>query len=432
MRVRDYICRAIPCMYSILNPYYHWMSWIVQSCGEIQRVKRNYKKVLHRLRTQVRDKKIKVLFLLNENSKWKCQRVYDLMEESSIFEPVIALTKADIDWSLANSEFKAKYLENIRFCDRRRLRYVEAYLIEHDRAVDLSIFSPDIVFYPHPWLLPPIQQPQVVSRFALTCYVPYYVICFGDPMSDSQQFLHRFVYRYFLLNKEWVDYFSEKRHKFPVAGEWVGAGHPILDLYQDHHGEIGELVIYAPHWSIPIKGMKCELHSTFLDTGEYMLEYAKKHPEIKWCFKPHPTLKNRLSLHPEWTEDRISAYYAAWEKIGMACYTGEYPDLFAKSRVMITDCCSFLMEYSALNKPLIYLVPRDGRIKFGKPTIPLSQTFYHAKTIPQLEAALDCIVLKNLDPNASRRNGVIRELSISNSRASEAIVQHIVDLITEE
>lgn len=432
MRIRDYICRAIPFLYPMFRTPIHWVRWAVQSCGEIQRVSHNYEIVLSRVRKSViSGRKIKVLFLFNENSKWKCQKLYELMDKSSYFEPKIALTKADVDWGLTQSEFETKYRENIEFCRRHCLQYVEAYSLFKDEAVDLSLFSPDIVFYQHPWIWPKIQEPQVVSRYALTCYVPYYVLCYDEPMSDSQQFLHRFVYRYFLLNQKWVDYFLSKRHGLKISGEWISSGHPVLDLYSDLRNEKCELVIYAPHWSIPNKKKDSANYSTFLSTGEYILEYAKNHPEIKWCFKPHPTLRGTLKHRVEWSVERINAYYEAWEKVGLTCYTGDYPDLFAKSRALITDCSSFLMEYSALNKPLVYLVSGKNRNKFAKANMPLVETFYQARNLSELENVLDRVILKQQDPHALRRSQIIAELGIAKSNASEVILQHLVNLLTK-
>ena len=429
MSIGDIIYRTCPFLCPPLRCAYHWFKWGVSSCCSLRRIRKNYGVVLQRLRAEARHRKLKVLFLFDENSKWKCQRVYELMEKSILFEPTIALTKGDVDYELTHEEFVAKFNANRDFCARRNLRYVEAYSCERDEALDLSAFSPDIVFYPHTWQLPQCQETLRVSQFALTCYVPYYVLFYDAPAMDSQRPLHQSVFRYFLLSDEWIRYFKRKSHGFMFAGEMVGAGHPILDLYKAGSAESGELVIYAPHWSVPNKIKPSECYSTFLRTGEIILDYARKHSDIKWCFKPHPTLRKTLEFCPGWTKERIDRYYGEWESLGVACYTGDYPELFRKSYAMITDCASFLTEYSAMDKPLIHLVSDKSHFRPGEPTLPLLNSFYQVRKQEELIPVLDKIILRREDPNRGARQKAAREMNILDSHASENIVRYLENLI---
>ena len=429
MNIGNMIFRAFPSLCPALRIGYHWLKWGWMSCGIIPQTRRNYQEQLSRLNVESRRRKIKVLFLFDENSKWKCQRLYELMERSSLFEPVVALTRGDIDWELPQEEFVRKFEGNKRFCERHNLRYVEAYVCESNQAVELSAFSPDVVFYQHPWQLPQCQEVRNVSRFALTCYVPYYVIFYDATEMDAQRPLHQLVFRYFLINNDWVSHFNCKRHGFPIAGQMVGTGHPMLDLYEGQKPNSGDVVIYAPHWSVPNKIKPTECYSTFLDTGELVLKYAKEHSDVKWCFKPHPSLRRTLECCPGWTKKRIDKYYGEWESIGEACYTGDYPEIFKRSCVMITDCTSFLIEYSTLDKPLIYLISNKSRFAPGKPNLRLINTFYQVRKQEELIPMLDKIILRREDPNREARQKAAREMNILDSHASENIVRHLENLI---
>ena len=64
----------------------------IMSISSILFVRYCYYYNVQRLRKRKKDKKIKVLFLVNEVAKWKAQTLYDLMEESGLYEPEIALT----------------------------------------------------------------------------------------------------------------------------------------------------------------------------------------------------------------------------------------------------------------------------------------------------------------------------------------------------
>ena len=119
-------------------------------------------------------------------------------------------------------------------------------------------------------------------------------------------------------------------------------GSPSLDVIKDIKSD-KNYVIYAPHWTINHENTIA--YSTFKETGKFILEYAQKHPEFNWIFKPHPLLKKALLDNVFMSEEEINSYYSAWESLGQACYNGDYFELFNNSQLMITDCCTFLMEY---------------------------------------------------------------------------------------
>lgn len=370
--------------------------------------------------------KFKVLFLLNESSKWKCHSLYEAMLRSGIFEPTVAITRADADWKLSKEEYRLKQIKTEVFCSSRGLCHVLAYDSDLDEAIDLRRFSPHIVIYSNPWKVAQCQQPQEVAKFALTCYIPYYVVCYDAPQMDSQQDFHRLLWRYFLPSGYWAGYFRECLEHRASAGEMVGIGHPMLDIFSDA-GDLfckDDLVIYAPHWSIP--GTGCEDYSTFLETGGFILEYAIAHPEFKWCFKPHPTLRIALVEHGGWAQSEVDSYYKAWEKLGTACYDGNYPALFHKSRALITDCSSFLMEYSAVNRPLIHLVSSRCRFEPAPPSKALFESFYSVRSVSELKSILRLVLEENMDLNRSKRFAAIKELNIWHVNAASDICDYLV------
>ena len=429
MRIRDQICKAVPFLYPVLRIPIHWVRWFYLGFREIPIVRKRYQATLLRLQRECKERKMRVLFLFNENSQWKCQHLYEVLDASDLFEPVIALTRGNIDWNLSTAEFSAKFKANMLFCERHGLRYIEAYSLSDNRPIELSVFKPDFVFYQHPWSIPDVQMPWYVSSYALTCYVPYYILVYTDPISDSQQFVHQFAYRYFFLNDYLVQYFTRKRHGFRIAGEWLGLGHPMLDIYANPLIEKSDVVIYAPHWSVHNKTIQGQGYSTFLEMGNAILQYAQKHSEMKWCFKPHPNLRRTLEFCDGWSREKVDDYYAAWEKIGVACYTGDYPAVFMRSLAMITDCTSFLLEYSSLNKPLIHLVSPHRRHDPAKVYNKLLDSFYQVKSLEDLHDVLKLVVEERKDPKSVERLAAITELNLLNSRASERIVDHLTGLI---
>lgn len=420
--------RSFPKLYGFYVQFIHHLKW--WKCrGLIRETKENYKYVLQRITKKISaGQPVRVLFLISECSKWKCQALYDQFAQSPNFEPIIAFTQTDLEEGTPKEYLEGRFEQLRAFFGKRGSSFVEVYSVNEDNAVELSAFSPDVVFYSTYWLIPECQQPQVVSRYALTCFVPYFLACHDAAQLDAQRLVHLLVFRYFALDKTWVHYFKRKSWGCPYAGEFVGLGHPMLDMFAEAKREFSrdDLVIYAPHFSILDYG---EQYSTFMETGRFMLDYAKSHPEISWCFKPHPHLRRILVKVARWTKEEVDAYYGEWEKIGIACYDADYPSLFMRSRALITDCSSFLMEYSAVNRPLIHLVRSDTKYKVAKPCRQLFESFYAVRDKKELETALKLVVEDFNDTKVRERDSVVNTLNLWHVKCSERIVSYLEEIL---
>lgn len=387
-----------------------------------------YAKDLRDIRKRIRGCKVRVLFPVDELAKWKLQSVYDFMKHSDKFEPMIVVTLAGILRRLSTEEQESMLDETYTFFKRRNMLVKMAYNVETRRAIDFRIFSPDIVFYNQPWDYAEIQMPDVVALYALTCYVPYFVLNYGHAGLDVMCEFHRELWRHFLLTKEWAKRYSRYARFWTHAGRLVGAGHPQLDYYYLHEDqfETTNMVIYAPHWSIGSEKYDTfGNYSTFLCMGRLILEYAKKHIEFQWVFKPHPGLKNALRESGEWTKGQIDEYWAEWEKLGVGCYTCDYPSLFVKSKVMITDCASFLPEYFATGKPLIHLISRNCKIKPAPPAKIYFDTFYQVRDKSELFSVLSRVVEQGDDYRRDERLAILEKVGLRGNYAAKNIVNAI-------
>jgi hypothetical protein len=153
-------------------------------------------------------------------------------------------------------------------------------------------------------------------------------------------------------------------------------------------------VIYAPHWSINHE--KTMAYSTFKENGEFILKYAQTHPELNWIFKPHPMLRKAILDNNFMQENEVDEYYSAWEKLGKACYDGDYYKLFTDSILLITDCSTFLIEYLATQKPLIRLRSKSA-VEFNSLAEEALKVCYNVDNNAELEKTLDLILKENRD-----------------------------------
>lgn len=397
----------------------------------VPRVRENYARALNRLRARAaRGEKLRVLFLCSESSKWKMQGVYDRLRADSRFEPLIAVSLYGWHDDLAAAERKMS--ETTRFFQERAMNPQPAYSASTHRAIPLSTFNPDIVFYDQPWDVMREHMPEIVSAYALTCYCSYAVTTLVMSKADCAQPFHRTLFRYFMQSDQWKDFAVELRGDLSVAGEIVTTGHPMLDLIHPEPRRPGapRRAIYAPHWSFPHPDNPNDLDiSTFLWTGRDILRYAESHPEIDWIFKPHPVLKLALQKSGAMTAEEIDAYYRAWERVGRVCEDGSYAELFNTSDVLITDCGSFLSEYAATAQPIVHLISPQAKQPINPISAKLLSTYYQVRKAEELIPALDAVALRGEDPNREARVAAARKLNLLSTSASENIVRRLESLL---
>ena len=417
--------------YEDMSRFFYFLRALLFRISEMSRIlalRCAYAKTLRDVRRRVRGRKVRVLFPVNEISKWKLQSVYDLMACSEKFEPIIALTLADVDWRKSSAEQEEKMEVNEDFFLRRGMQIALAYDVRLRTVKRYSEFGADIVFYNYPWVGVERQMPASCAVSALTCYVPYFVLNYGDSTFDVLQEFHQELWRHFLLTEEWAESYGKRVHFWTHAGRLLGYGHPQLDYYylRGDKFEDDNIVIYAPHWSINANGLQSmTAYSTFLDNAQTMLDYAKKHQEFKWVFKPHPNLRQILRESNAWTEDRIRDYWAEWEKIGTGCYTSDYPELFMKSKALITDCGSFLPEYFATGKPLIHLISPNRKIKPAPAAKLYFDTFYQVHDEKELLEALHRVLEQGDDYRRNERLAMLERTGLRGNYAAKRIVDYL-------
>ena len=318
-----------------------------------------YANIINRIRGGISSgRKVRVLFLVRQNSKWSYQSLYEALAQSGGYEVCVATSammrrKATAEQLAA---MEAETNENYEFFTRRGLHTVRAYA--GGNFVDLAVFQPDIVFYDQPWNLPRIHRPQRVSRFALTAYSSYSVEI-ADVAIDYTAKFHRLLWRYFTEDDS--NNRRYERYRRGNSANCVTTGHPKLDTCRQAASADGQKywrdmhkfkIIYAPHHTFDDDSLR---FATFQRNGRYILEYAKMHPETTWLFKPHPRFKEAVIRAGLMSSEEVEAYYAAWQEIGSVYTQGDYFDIFKTSDLMLTDCCSFLAEYLLTGKPLIRL-----------------------------------------------------------------------------
>lgn len=407
-----------------------WM--FVDVLVPVWKAKCRYAKVLRRLKIIKGQRRIKVLFVTGTPSKWKCQSLYDLMIKSTRYEPCICQTICDVEVSFCHAK-RVSHLDQCKaYYDARGMNYLEAYSREREEWIDLNEFDADVIFYNQPWDVASNQVPHHVAVKSLTFQVPYYVPNYGDVDFDVKTPFQRTLFGYCAINKSWAEFYQKSVSYGLFAGRILPVGHTALDPFYLNRGKysVKGTVIYAPHWSIDCPGNEnTENYSTFLTTGRAMLKFAKAHPEIKWVFRPHPTLRTVLARTGIWSVDEIESYYADWAAIGLLSVGGGYEQLLMESAVMITDCGSFLMEYACTGNPIVHLISSTCKVKPIKPSDDLWATYYQVRTLEELDAVLNEVVVRRQDPKREERLAKVRESGLLDNYAARNILNELDQLL---
>ena len=391
-----------------------------------------YARHIRRMRAKPKGEKIRVLFIVSEIAKWKEQKVYEVMERSGIFEPIVGLSAWNRQLSLSPAELDAVHNRAEIFFERLGDQTVRTVMVDGDKKVyrDLSEFKPDIVYYTEPWSPCEKQDPWTVSKFALTVYTPYFTPNYGVLSLDCHQLVHRLLYAYFTLNEAWSNAYRRSLRFVAHSTKFVPTGHPGLDFFANAPNirPRKNSVIYAPHFSFynPNQPDYPQRYSTFDKNRNEILSYAKQHPEFNWVFKPHPLLREWIKSSGLMSQKEVDYYFSEWAKIGVVCEAGDYQDLFLDSFAIITDCGSFLTEYGATGRPVIHLICSANKYTPTHLIKRLYDTYYQVHSIDEMQAIFGLVLENRKDPMKERRLAEARNAGILNSNAAHCIKHYFL------
>lgn len=408
-------------VYNLMRSKWHEFQRELRMRREKREIRHNYAKIVNRIRHYPPDRKIRVLFWVYETAKWKAQSLYDEMKASNDFEPIIVLSVTRDDLEFYGIRIREKLLADEKYYTSHGCRCITNFDFLNERPFPLVRYEPDIVFYHDPRWLFEEDSVRQTAKTALCCDIPYAIRTLaGDGLQNAPEH-HQLMFLQFPPTDAQSRFYRKSLPEWKWAGTSCAIGHPILDQYLQpaEKMESAEFVIYAPHWSFPLKGAKRPvILSSFLENGRQILEYAQRHPEFKWVFKPHPLLYKELVKRGVWSKEDVDAYYEEWGKIGTVCTDGDYIRLFRNAKALITDCGSFLVEFPMTGKPLIRLIPQ----KLDYPLFPafekLYNSFYEVRNLDEMYSAFAQVLERGEDPRKEERLNAFQKLGLMGNGSS--------------
>lgn len=390
-------------------------------------VQKNYASVIRRLQAKFGKQKIKVGFLINEQAKWQYQSLYEDMEISPYFEPIVLVTKL-VPESRDKKDFHKSLEACYDFFKHKNMNVRCVYDVEKSRYFSAKELGVDILFYQQPWYIHDAQHPINVSKYALTCYVPYGMHLIRFFASYIHEF-HHLLWKMFVEHEDVIAYLqsvsSDKVTNCAVVG------YSKLDVYLEKDKPVANdkiTLIYAPHHSFEKDGLSC---ATFEQNGMDILRMARKYKDkINWIFKPHPRFKHAVISNKIMTEAEMENYYAEWRKFAVIYDSGDYFDIFKKSSGLITDCVSFLGEYLPSGHPVFHLLSAGGNFNdFAQSII---DTYYKIHNMLELEDALQKVIFEGKDTLKEKRLAQVAKILDKKEKTSTRIIRNLTSALAKK
>ena len=96
-----------------------------------------------------------------------------------------------------------------------------------------------------------------------------------------------------------------------------------------------------------------------------------------------------------------------------------------KSKALITDCGSFLIEYFVTGKPLIHLISPTVKVQ----PIPVAKryfdTWYKVRDLEEMTKTFETVLERGKDPMREGRLAVLSRAGLSDQYAAEKILKYL-------
>lgn len=380
-------------------------------------------------------KTINVVFFVLYESMWKCDGLYNLLEQSEKFVPFIISTpypNHPIQFSKDNQE----KLEV--FFLKKGYRFVKGYDFENNCWFDVKSINPDIIFYQQPYNAG--YSGFKIESFwdqSLFGYIPYCYDLEKTPVFYNN-LLQNIAWKVFLPTL----YEKEIEGQILLNGgiNLVATGYPLADkliskdkcdlsIWKNNDCAL-KRVIWAPHHSIlendPLN------YSNFLRIADEMYELAIHYKDkIQFAFKPHPVLKRKLYKLDSWGVNRTNDYYKKWnEAPNCTLVEGDYIDYFLSSHGMIHDSASFTAEYLYTLKPVMYIAKKGHKKFLNDFGIMCYDKHYKGSTINEIKEFLDDVIINGNDIMYSERESFLRKYLMPLN--GKSVAQNMYDVFSSD
>ena len=306
----------------------------------------------------------RVVFVVQHGPSWSStESVYAAFAADPAWETtVVGMPYIHPFYTPAESERDAIF----EFLAKQRIPHVrwDAFRLEPNFADILFLQNPYDITRPEGWRVPDLLK--LVPRLA---YVPYALEIGGGEENATLQMnlpLQRVAWMVFARSSQHKAMFA--RHCAGGNAHVVVTGHPKMDavLGQLPAPDPGltafaagrKLVVWNPQFDVRLNGTAFGSgYSTFLRWRDFLPDEFARRPDMALVIRPHPLFFAALDDRGIWNRAQKDAFLRRCTTTGniQIDRRPSYLPVFGASAAMISDASSFILEYGATGKPLLYL-----------------------------------------------------------------------------
>ena len=409
----------------------------VDSRFSAKNIYKKYSRTIKKLQADYKKRRLRVVFLISDSSKWQYDSLYHEFDKDKNFEPLILVEPIDVLLKKEGAQINYKNIlkSDFDFFKNRGFNVQYAFDVQKEKYIDLKKFNPDMVFYQQPYGIPKCHDTEKVSDFAL-CFLAAYGSCISNGKNEYIEPMYKEVLRYFVDNdyaKANLELHGCKKENIVVSGQSKSDAYlkPVNYSNQIWKTENKKRIIWAPHFSFS-KNSTLKF-GTFDLYYDFFLNYAKNHNEFEFIFKPHPELFRFIVKDGLMSKAVADDYFKRWGELSNAQVydKGDYFDMFRTSDLLITDCNSFLFEYLPTLKPVIHLVNKYsvGFNPFGQM---ITKGYYDAENKKEIEELIQNLLFNEKDFLLPIRKKALEKIQKNGTKkVSEIIFEEVTGIIKE-
>lgn len=369
------------------------------------------------LKRVISKQKLNVVFFAFERTAWKYDQLYKFFEQDERFQPAIAICPFK---NCAIEIMVQEMARTSQFLTAKNFNVVKTYNEQTGEWLDVKkVLQPDIIFFTNPHKL--TKDDYYITNYInyLTCYLPYTFQISNLYELQYNQLFHNLIWKAFYptnIHQEMARKYARNRGRNVVISGYSGTdllqdkSYTPKDSWKIKSRDI-KRIIWAPHHTID-NDTGFLAFSNFLVYHQEILNIAIKYAgKIQIAFKPHPFLRTKLILEKDWGIEKTDAYYSKWDNLPNGqLESSDYADLFLTSDAMIHDSSSFMAEYLAVNKPVLFTL-RDPKIperlnSIGKRAF---EQHYHAYSANDIIRFIEDTVINGNDVKKDQREAFVSD-----------------------
>jgi tetratricopeptide (TPR) repeat protein len=253
--------------------------------------------------------------------------------------------------------------------------FLEKRGVSHQRW-DSGVLRPnfaDVIFIQNPYEVtrpPALRIGSLMKLVPRLAYIPYGLEIGGGKENAANQ------YNLPLQQRAWMVFARSERQKDMFAihcasgnSHIVVTGHPKIDPIKNLHKNIDdEILAFAGDRKVFLWNPQFDIRpdgtgfSTFLIWNEFFLREFQRRQDACLIIRPHPLFFGTLESRKIWDKQQIERFLRECQNSAniLIDRRPSYHPVFAASSALISDASSFLLEYAATGKPVLYLPNKRG------------------------------------------------------------------------